>query len=114
MTLVGSYEAKTRLPQLLARVMRGEKIVITKHGRPVAMLVPSPPKRAKDVKQVVKEMLSLRDTEGPTLGGAATIRELIDEGRPGCTREQSHSPQPAHSPGSTGSLSRARTPKTRS
>lgn len=80
MTSVGSYEAKTRLPQLLARVMRGEKIVITKHGRPVAMLVPAPPKH-RDVKQVVKEMLHFRDTEGPTLAGTATIRELIDEGR---------------------------------
>jgi prevent-host-death family protein len=81
MTSVGSYEAKTRLPQLLARVMRGEKIVITKHGRPVAMLVPSPPERARDVKQVVKDMLHFRDMEGPTLAGTATIRELIDEGR---------------------------------
>ena len=40
MTTVGSYEAKTHLPQLLDRVSRGEKILITRHGQAVAMLVP--------------------------------------------------------------------------
>ena len=34
------FEAKTHLPQLLERVSRGEEILITKHGQPVAMLVP--------------------------------------------------------------------------
>jgi prevent-host-death family protein len=81
MTSVGAYQAKTRLPQLLARVRRGEKILITKHGRPVAMLVPFPAEPAKGVKQMAQEMLHWRDTEGPTLAGAATIRQLIDEGR---------------------------------
>jgi len=33
------------------------------------------------VRQVVKEMLAFRDSEGPTLGDQVTIRELIDEGR---------------------------------
>jgi len=40
METVGSSEAKTHLPSLLARVAHGEKITITKHGVPVAMLVP--------------------------------------------------------------------------
>ncbi len=40
MTTVGSYEAKTHLPALLERVQGGESIVITKHGRAVARLVP--------------------------------------------------------------------------
>jgi prevent-host-death family protein len=86
MTSVGSYEAKTHLPQLLERVARGEQILITKHGKPVALLVPppkeAPPKKAaKDVRQVVKEMLEYRDRQGPTLGGTVTVRELIEEGR---------------------------------
>jgi prevent-host-death family protein len=38
---VGAYEAKTRLSALLARVQKGEHFVITKHGKPVAMLVPA-------------------------------------------------------------------------
>lgn len=38
---VGSYEAKTHLPRLLERVKKGERITITKHGVPVAVLQPA-------------------------------------------------------------------------
>jgi prevent-host-death family protein len=37
---IGAYDAKTRLSELLDRVEKGEQIVITRHGRPVARLVP--------------------------------------------------------------------------
>ena len=37
---IGAFEAKTHLPQLLERVARGESLTITKHGKPVARLVP--------------------------------------------------------------------------
>ncbi|MFZ0961228.1 MAG: hypothetical protein WAO35_10010 [Terriglobia bacterium] len=37
--------------------------------------------RRGDVHHVVREMLELRDRQGPTLGGHVTIRELIAEGR---------------------------------
>jgi prevent-host-death family protein len=40
MDSVGAFEAKTHLSDLLDRVSRGEKITITRHGVPVAMLVP--------------------------------------------------------------------------
>ena len=40
MTTVGTVEAKTHLTRLLERVARGERIIITNRGRPVAMLVP--------------------------------------------------------------------------
>ncbi len=40
MQSIGAYEAKTHLPQLLDRVARGESLTITRHGRPVARLVP--------------------------------------------------------------------------
>ena len=40
MDSVGAYEAKTHLPRLLRRVMDGESVTITRHGRPVARLVP--------------------------------------------------------------------------
>ena len=32
METVGAYEAKTHLPKLLERVLKGERITITKHG----------------------------------------------------------------------------------
>lgn len=37
---VGAYEAKTHLPRLLDRVQQGESVTITRHGRPVAQIVP--------------------------------------------------------------------------
>lgn len=37
---VGAYEAKTHLAELLDRVQRGEQIVITRHGKPIARLIP--------------------------------------------------------------------------
>lgn len=79
--LVGSYEAKTHLPQLLDRVERGETIVITRHGRPVARLVPASAQQPRpDVRQVVAQMLAFRDKRGPKLKGLK-VRALIDEGR---------------------------------
>ena len=46
---VSLYEAKTRLSHLVDRALRGEQVVITRHGRPVARLVPAvrprPPRR---------------------------------------------------------------------
>jgi len=79
MTSVGAYEAKTHLPELLRRVENGERITITRHGHPVAQLVPpeAPPKR--DVREVIEDIKQFR--KGHTLGPGLTIRQLIDEGR---------------------------------
>ncbi len=80
MDSVGSFEAKTHLSKLLDRVALGEKIGITKHGKPVALLVPPSAGAEKDVVAVVKEMLEYRDRRKRTLGGI-TARELVEEGR---------------------------------
>jgi prevent-host-death family protein len=77
---VGSFEAKTHLPALLERVARGERITITRHGKPVARLVPVEPAETPDVRAVVAEMLAYRDRQNRTLGGIST-RELVEEGR---------------------------------
>jgi prevent-host-death family protein len=77
MTTVGSYEAKTHLPQLLDRVAKGEKIMITRHGVPVAMLVP-PRRGSLDAKTAVEKLKEFR--KGRSLDGL-TIREMIEEGR---------------------------------
>ena len=42
MITVGAFEAKTHLSSLLDRVAEGEEVVITKHGKPVAHVVPIP------------------------------------------------------------------------
>lgn len=39
-TTFGAFAAKTHLAELLVRAEAGESITITKHGRPVARLVP--------------------------------------------------------------------------
>lgn len=74
---VGAYEAKTHLPQLLERVAKGERITITRHGVPVAVLVPVQPEKA-DVEDAVRKMLEFG--KGRSLGGL-TIREMVEEGR---------------------------------
>ncbi len=40
MELIGACEAKTHLPRLLDRVVCGESLIITRHGKPVARLTP--------------------------------------------------------------------------
>ncbi|MDE0153533.1 MAG: type II toxin-antitoxin system prevent-host-death family antitoxin [Gammaproteobacteria bacterium] len=52
MEMIGAYEAKTHLPKLLDRVARGENLVITRHGKPVAKLVP-----VKTAQEQAKEAL---------------------------------------------------------
>jgi prevent-host-death family protein len=79
MTTVGAYEAKTHLAELLARVARGESILITKHGQPVAQLVPPEAEEKPDPRQAMRRIRELR--KGVTLGPGLTIRDLIDEGR---------------------------------
>jgi prevent-host-death family protein len=78
METVGAYEAKTHLPKLLARVMKGERITITKHGVPVAVLQPPDPEKTVDAKSVIAELRKLRKRH--TLDGAS-IREMIEDGR---------------------------------
>ena len=79
METIGSYEAKTHLPQLLKKVARGEAITITKHGVPVAMLVPHPQLRRPEPAAAIKALREFR--QGIRLDGLS-LRGLIEEGRP--------------------------------
>jgi prevent-host-death family protein len=81
MTAVGTREARIHWAQLLGRVARGERILITNRGQPVAMLVPPEPQGRGDVGAVVREMLAARDKHGPTLGKGLTARRMRSEGR---------------------------------
>jgi prevent-host-death family protein len=78
MRTVGAYEAKTHLPKLLDDVERGETITITRHGEPIAKLVPIERREAMSREQVLDALREFR--RGKTLGDI-TIRELIEEGR---------------------------------
>ncbi len=77
MSTVGSFEAGAHLPELLERVSRGERITITRDGRPVAVLVPPADEKA-DVKATVEKLLEFG--KGRSLGGLS-IREMVEEGR---------------------------------
>jgi len=76
---VGAYEAKTHLPKLLERVARGARITITKHGVPVAVLLPADPEKRVDVTAVITQLRQFRSQN--SLGGELTLREMIEEGR---------------------------------
>ena len=74
---VGAYEAKTHLPALLERVARGERITITKHGKPIAHLVPA---GKTDIEHRLKAIERLKEfRKGRILG--VPVRQLIEEGR---------------------------------
>jgi len=81
MDTVGTFEAKTHLSDLLDRVERGEEITITRHGKPVAKLVPAEstaPDWQQQKEQALDQMREFRKRH--KLKGVS-IRELIEEGR---------------------------------
>lgn len=78
METVGAYEAKTHLPKLLERVAGGERILITKHGLPVAVLQPPASQRRSTSKETISELRKFREKN--RLQGLS-IREMIEEGR---------------------------------
>ncbi len=78
METVGAYEAKTHLPKLLERVRKGERITITKHGVPVAVMLPPEFQRKADPKKIISELRDFRDQHN--LNGL-NLREMIEEGR---------------------------------
>jgi prevent-host-death family protein len=80
---VGAYDAKTRLSELLDRVERGEQIVITRHGKPIARLVPEGGHNVADALAAVDELTRQRK-ELAARGVRVTqaeIRAMRDEGR---------------------------------
>ena len=84
MITVPVYEAKTRLSELLSQAQQGEEITITRHGVPVARLVPlaAPTANAaaaqrRQVTAAFRALAALR--RGVTLDVA--LREAIEQGR---------------------------------
>ena len=76
---VGAFEAKTHLSALLDEVARGETIIITRRGRPVARLTaPEAPDREAAV-TAASTLRRLRER----IGWATTddILQMRDEGR---------------------------------
>jgi prevent-host-death family protein len=76
---VGSYEAKTRLPELLRGVRAGNRYTITLRGEAVADLVPAEENKHSDAAAAVDEMLAFMQARKPVSG--INIKALINEGR---------------------------------
>ncbi len=57
---VKATEAKARLAELLREVESGETIAITRHGRPVAHMVPAPTQHRASREEAVEQFRRLR------------------------------------------------------
>jgi len=87
MSEIGAYEAKTHLPKLLERVEKGERFVITRHGRAVAELGPVGKLDEKNIRRAIGDLRSLRDELArrgvrlrDLLRKGETVRDLAHKG----------------------------------
>jgi prevent-host-death family protein len=69
---IQSSDLKARLPEFLDAVERGETIVVTRHGRPVAHLIPAPAADKERVRQALDGIAALRRGTRKT-----TLKELL-------------------------------------
>lgn len=75
---VDASDAQARLFQLLDEVERGARITITRHGSPVALLLPATDVDRRRVEETIEALKEFR--RGKRLR-PVTLRELIDDGR---------------------------------
>ena len=82
MATVGSFEAKTKLAELLDKVEAGETITITRRGTAVAQLVPvRVPDERERQKALVEKIKRWRGGKDRGAKPGSTIPELIKAGR---------------------------------
>ena len=84
MATITAFEAKTRFGELLDRVANGEEVVITRHDKPVARIIPEGRPSLEQVREAVEGLRQLREkiaTYSPEPLTDDEIRELINEGR---------------------------------
>lgn len=83
MITVGSFEAKTKLAELLDKVEAGETVTITRHGKAVARLVPAAADEAERARRraLIEEIKRRRVGWDKGAKPGSTIPELIKAGR---------------------------------
>lgn len=74
---IGSYDAKTKLPEILRRVESGEVFTITNRGKPVADLIPS---RISDIRKIESAIQNILGAEKHVVSDE-TLTELRESGR---------------------------------
>lgn len=57
---VSAYDAKTHLPKLLERAQKGERFEITRHGKPVAQLIPFEGGDEAALSRTIEQVASIR------------------------------------------------------
>jgi prevent-host-death family protein len=85
MSKMTAFEAKTRFGELLDRVSRGEEVVITRHDKAVARLVPEGAPRLDEVRRAVSGLRELQERIRRRSRAKLSDREVrlaIEEGRP--------------------------------
>jgi prevent-host-death family protein len=84
MATVTAFEAKTRFGELLERVSKGEEVVITRHDKPVARLIPEGARRRDEVRRSVDGLRALQQRIKRRTRGKLSdrdVRDAIDKGR---------------------------------
>jgi prevent-host-death family protein len=86
MITVTALEAKNRFGKLLDRVAHGEEVIVTRHDKPVARMVPAEGRQLSSVRRAVAELKQLQArirarTRGKLSLSEAEVRSAIDEGR---------------------------------
>jgi prevent-host-death family protein len=86
MITVTALEAKNRFGKLLDRVARGEEVVVTRHDKPVARMVPAEGRQLSAVRQAVAELKQLQARIRVRIQGRdslsdAEVRSAVAEGR---------------------------------
>lgn len=74
---IGSYEAKTRLPEILRRVESGEAFTITNRGKPIADLIPSRAKSRVKAELAINNLLKMKKH----LVSDSDLSNMLSEGR---------------------------------
>lgn len=80
MESIGLFEAKTHLSELIARAERGEEVIITRHNKPVAKLVPIGREGAQGAQRRQAALDALQAFEPIDVPGVS-LAELIAAGR---------------------------------
>lgn len=84
MSSVSAFEAKTRFGELLERVANGEEIIITRHDKAVARIVPEGGKNVEKIRAAARNLRELRDATNVTKASPIEDNEVLsarDEGR---------------------------------
>ena len=76
---IQASEAKTHLPQLLDDVERGETLIITRHGRAIARLVPEVDRWQEEIDSAIEGIMALRRRNGKIT--FEELRSAREEGR---------------------------------